>query len=91
MCQEDFDKFLQSKEYRREEMDDVYVELRQLLYFFLETKQFLDIEELLHEEILRKLELGFRYGYEYGQRAAKKQKKERKGERLELVRPEETE
>lgn len=91
MCQEDFDKFLQSKEYRREEMDDVYVELRQLLYFFLETKQFLDIEELLHEEILRKLELGFRYGYEYGQRAAKKQKKERKGERLELVRPEGTE
>lgn len=74
MYQEDFEAFLQSEEYRKEEMDPVYAHLRQLLQIFLEMKPFLDIEELLHEEIVRKLELGFRYGYESGQKAAQKKK-----------------
>lgn len=79
MEQVDFDKFLQSKEFQEEEMDDVYLQLWHLLRLFLDTQTFLDVEELLHEEILRKLELGFRYGYAYGQKTAKKQKKGEKG------------
>lgn len=58
-----FDAFLNSKEYRLIECDLIYQELMKLLVANLDDDIFLDIEELLHAEILFKLEQGFKNGY----------------------------
>ena len=58
-----FDAFLDSKEYRLIECDPIYQELMKLLVTILDDNIFLDIEELLHAEILFKLEQGFKNGY----------------------------
>lgn len=63
MYKSDFDKYLSSKEYRSIERDPIYQELRKLLVTNLDDDIFLDIEELLHAEILFKLEQGFQNGY----------------------------
>lgn len=63
MYKSDFDKYLNSKEYRLIECDPIYQELRKLLVDNLNNDIFLDIEELLHAEILFKLEQGFKNGY----------------------------
>ena len=58
-----FDAFLNSKEYRLIECDLIYQELMKLLVANLDDDIFLDIEELLHAEILFKVEQGFKNGY----------------------------
>lgn len=63
MYKSDFDKYLNSKEYRLIEYDPIYQELRKILVANLGDNIFLDIEELLHAEILFKLEQGFKNGY----------------------------
>ena len=63
MYKSDFDKYLSSKEYRLIKRDPIYQELRKLLVTNLDGDTFLDIEELLHTEILFKLEHGFKNGY----------------------------
>lgn len=65
MYKSDFEKYLNSKEYRLIEYDPIYQELRKLLITNLDDDTFLDIEELLHAEILFKLEQGFKNGYSY--------------------------
>lgn len=63
MYKSDFDKYLNSKEYRLIECNPIYKELMKLLVANLDDDIFLDIEELLHAEILFKLEQGFKNGY----------------------------
>ena len=63
MYKSDFDKYLNSKEYRLIEYDPIYQELRKILVANLGNNIFLDVEELLHAEILFKLEQGFKNGY----------------------------
>ena len=63
MYKSDFEKYLNSKEYRLIEYDPIYQELRKILVTNLSDNIFLDIEELLHAEILFKLEQGFKNGY----------------------------
>lgn len=63
MYKSDFEKYLSSKEYRLIECDPIYQELMKMLVANLDDNTFLDIEELLHAEILFKLEQGFKNGY----------------------------
>ena len=63
MYKSDFEKYLNSKEYRLIEYDSIYQELMKMLGTNLDYNIFLDIEELLHAEILFKLEQGFKNGY----------------------------
>jgi len=63
MYKSDFDKYLSSKEYRLIKCDPIYQELMKLLVANLDDDIFLGIEELLHAEILFKLEQGFQNGY----------------------------
>ena len=63
MYKSDFEKYLNSKEYRLIEYDPIYKELMKLLVANLDDNTFLDVEELLHAEILFKLEQGFKNGY----------------------------
>ena len=63
MYKSDFDKYLNSKEYRLIEYDPIYKELKKMLVANLDNNIFLDVEELLHAEILFKLEQGFKNGY----------------------------
>lgn len=58
-----FDAFLNSTEYHLIEYDPIYKELMRLLVANLDDDIFLDVEELLHAEILFKLEQGFKNGY----------------------------
>ena len=63
MCKDDFGEFLNSEEYRQIERSENY---RKLVYFLqqnLSNDVFLDAEELLHEEIVSKMEIAFEYGY----------------------------
>lgn len=63
MYKSDFNKYLNSKGYRLIEYDPIYQELRKILIANLGDNIFIDIEELLHAEILFKLEQGFKNGY----------------------------
>jgi len=63
MYKSDFNKYLNSKEYRLIERDPIYQELRKMLGANLDDDIFLDVEELLHTEILFKLEQGFKNGH----------------------------
>lgn len=78
MYRADFNKFLESEEYRMEERDVIYNRLREILALYIEMKVFLDVEALLHEEIYQKLELGFRHGYICGQMAERKKNRKNK-------------
>lgn len=62
MYKSDFDKYLNSNKYRLVEYDPIYQELMKMLGDNLDDNIFLDIEELLHAEILFKLEQGFKNG-----------------------------
>lgn len=61
-----YEKFIQSQLYNVYERDPIYGKLRELLVRNVADKIFLDVEELLHYEILFKLELGFKYGFQNG-------------------------
>ena len=63
MYKADFEKYLNSKEYRIIECDPIYKELITMLLTNLSQDVYLDVEELLHAEILFKLEVGFKNGY----------------------------
>lgn len=78
MYRADFDKFLESEEFREAERDPAYNRLRDILALYFEMRVFLDVEALLHEEIYQKLELGFRHGFLCGQMAERKKKRKNK-------------
>lgn len=59
----DFEKYLNSKEYSKIEYDEFYKELVSILTNNLPEDIYLNIEELLHAEILFKLEQGFIAGF----------------------------
>ena len=61
-----FDEFLQSPEYLAQEKDVFYIALTSLLSENLSDSVYLEVEEILHSEILTKVELGFKYGLTYG-------------------------
>ena len=63
MYKSDFEKYLNSKEYRIIECDPIYKELITMLLTNLSQDVYLDVEELLHAEILFKLECAFKVGY----------------------------
>lgn len=58
-----FNNYLNSKEYYCIENDFIYQELTKLLNQNLSKDIYLNVEELLHAEILFKLEQGFHAGY----------------------------
>lgn len=58
--------FLHSQAYCNVENDIFYLNLRKILIHNLTEQIFLDVEELLHAEILFKLEFGFQHGFKYG-------------------------
>lgn len=62
----DFEKYLNSKEYSLIEYDPAYIALRQLLIDNLQFDIFLDVEELLHEEIIFKMYYAFQAGFHCG-------------------------
>lgn len=66
MYKEKFNKYLNSPEYLNIEQDKIYCKLQNLLINSMPRMNYLDIEELLHEEILFKLEQGFKEGYNCG-------------------------
>ena len=78
MYRADFKKFLESEEYRMAERDMIYRRLREILAIYIETRVFLDVEALLHEELYQKLELGFQYGFLCGQEAERKKRRKNK-------------
>ena len=59
-------QYIISNAYLKIEHDNIYLQLRLLLESNLPTNIFLDVEELLHEEIIFKLTEGFKYGFSYG-------------------------
>lgn len=61
-----FEKYLQSDEYLKIEYDTTYTRLRSVLKDNLPFEIFLDAEELLHEEIVIKMEHSFKAGYNCG-------------------------
>lgn len=61
-----YQQFINSIEYKNIEQDDIYIKLREFLSKYLKPETFLEIEELLHEEIIFKLEQGFKNGFEIG-------------------------
>ena len=63
MCTNDFDAFLKSEQYRQIEQGENYRKLMYLLRQNLPNDVFLDVEELLHEEIISKMERAFEYAY----------------------------
>ena len=63
MHKTEFEKYLNSNEYRAKEFDITYIKLTKLLKRNLPHDVYLNIEELLHAEILFKLEEGFKAGY----------------------------
>lgn len=58
-----FDVFLNSEEYSIIEQDEIYLQLRTLLKDNLPLHIFLDVEELLHEEIIFKMHYAFKSGH----------------------------
>lgn len=60
-----FKQYLNSQAYSVIEKDPIYIKLITLLSNNLSSNTYLDIEELLHAEILFKLEVGFKGGYFY--------------------------
>ncbi len=61
MCTNDFDAFLKSEQYQQIERGEDYRKLMYLLRQNLPNDVFLDVEELLHEEIISKMEMAFEY------------------------------
>lgn len=59
-------QLIMSNEYQNIEQDSTYVKLIDILQKSLPFETFLDVEELLHEEMLLKIELGFLHGYHCG-------------------------
>lgn len=66
MYKEDFKNYLNSTNYYLIENDPIYQELQTLLINNIPENNYLDVEELLHAEILFKLEMGFKEGYYCG-------------------------
>lgn len=66
MYKEDFKNYLNSTNYYLIENDPIYQELQTLLINNIPENTYLDVEELLHAEILFKLEMGFKEGYYCG-------------------------
>lgn len=66
MYKEDFKNYLNSTNYYLIENDPIYQELQTLLINNIPENIYLDVEELLHAEILFKLEMGFKEGYYCG-------------------------
>lgn len=58
-----FNEYINSREYKIIETDPIYIALVELLTQHLSSEIFLEVEELLHAEILFKLEAGFQNGY----------------------------
>ena len=58
-----YEKYINSQKYSIIESDKIYKKLILLLQDNLNKNIFLDVEELLHEEILFKLEIGFKEGF----------------------------
>lgn len=58
-----FKQYLHSQTYSVIEKDPIYIKLITLLSNNLSSNTYLDVEELLHAEILFKLEVGFKNGY----------------------------
>lgn len=58
-----YEKYINSQRYINIEEDQIYKKLIMLLQNNLDKNLFLDIEELLHEEIIFKLEIGFQEGF----------------------------
>lgn len=63
MYKTDFENYINSTEYQTIEIDPIYKELQTLLISALSKEIYLNVEELLHAEILFKLEAGFKEGY----------------------------
>ena len=61
-----FDTFLNSEAHSSIEHDEIYLHLRTLLKDNLPLHIFLDVEELLHEEIIFKMCHAFKAGYNCG-------------------------
>lgn len=61
-----FDTFLNSEAYSSIENDEIYLHLRTLLKDNLPLNIFLDVEELLHEEIIFKMCHAFKAGHNCG-------------------------
>lgn len=74
--QTSYQAFITSSGYLSFEQDIIYQRLRELLLRHLTAKEFLDIEELLHAEILLKLEFGFQHGYHFALTAEPEPKKD---------------
>lgn len=62
-----FDNYLSSKEYSEIEMDTYYIQLSNFLQAHLTKDIYLEVEELLHLEILTKVEAGFKAGMKINQ------------------------
>lgn len=63
MYQKNFQEYLNSNEYKSIEKDMLYTQLTEILANSLPIDLYLSVEELLHAEILYKLEEGFKAGY----------------------------
>ncbi len=74
--QTSYQAFITSSGYLSFEQDIIYQRLRELLLRHLTDQAFLDIEELLHAEILLKLEFGFQHGYHFALTAEPEPKKD---------------
>ena len=60
----DFNKYINSNNYKLIEYDPTYNALIALLLKHLPSEVFLEAEELLNAEVLFKLETGFQVGFE---------------------------
>ena len=58
-----YEEYINSQRYKNIEEDQIYKKLVMLLQNNLNKNLFLDGEELLHEEIIFKLETGFQEGF----------------------------
>ena len=63
MYNKKFNSFLQSPNYLNYEKDATYIALNNLLIQYLPDNIYLEVEDLLHAEIIFKVELGFRNGF----------------------------
>lgn len=63
MYQKDFQEYIMSEEYQNIEKDIYYLQLTNLLMQHLPKETYLSVEELLHAEILYRIEEGFKAGY----------------------------